>query len=224
MARLVLRNWELKVTALLVSTVLWLFVVSADRTQVAFATPVEYVGLDGDLVVLGTPREVVDVQLEAPRWSLARLTPSSVRVRVDVARLHPGDNVVRLLPEQVQAPPGVAVMRISPPWLRLALAPAATRTVPVVPQLRGVPADAYMLRRVTVEPPAVQVKGPRTTIEAQAAVPTVPVDVSGLRETVTRTVGLVLPESVYLTSERPVQVTVEVRPEGSMQRRGTGQR
>jgi YbbR domain-containing protein len=225
MIRLIVRNWELKLAAVVIAAALWFFVVSADRAQIAFATPVEYVGLESGLVVVGVPRETVDVQLEAPRWSIARLTPSSVRVRVDIAHLHPGDNTVRLLPEQVQAPPGATVTRISPAWLRVGVAPAATRTVAVVPQLRGVPAPDHALRRVVVEPSAVQVKGPRSTIEAQATIPTVPVDVSGLRDTVTRTVGLVLPESVYLTTEGPVQVTVEIRPEESMQlRRETGHR
>jgi YbbR domain-containing protein len=224
MSGLVLRNWELKVAAVIVAAVLWFFVVSADHAQVAFATPVEYVGLPSGLMVVGVPRETVDVQLEAPRWSVGRLTPSNVRVRVDVASVHPGDNAVRLLPEDVQAPPGVSVTRLSPSWLRVVVASAATKTVTVVPQLHGLPAPDFSLRRVLVDPPAVQVKGPRSTIEAQATVATVPVDVSGLRETVTRTVGLVLPESVYLTNEGPVRVTVEVRPADAMQRRGTGRR
>jgi len=217
--------WELKLAAVLVAAVLWFFVVNADRAQVELATPVEYVGLESGLVVVGNPRETVNVQLEAPRWSVGRLTPSSVRVRVDITQLHEGENSVRLLREHVQAPPGADVTRISPTWLRVIVAGAATRMVTVVPQLRGMPAADHTLRRVVVEPPAVQVKGPRSTIEAQATVTTVPVDVSGLRETVTRTVGLILPESVYLTADGPVQVTVEVRPEDTMQqRRGTGRR
>jgi YbbR domain-containing protein len=225
MTRALGHNWGLKLAAVIVASVVWFFVVSADRAQIAFATPVEYVGLEGGLVVVGTPRETVDVQLEAPRWSIARLTPSSVRVRVDISTLHEGDNSVRLLPEHVQAPPGADVTRISPTWLRVNVTSAVTKTVTVVPQLRGMPAPDHVLRRVVVDPPAVQVKGPRSTIEAQVTLATVPVDVSGLRETVTRTVGLVLPESVYLTSDRPVQVTVEVRPEDSMQqRRETGHR
>ena len=218
-------DWELKLAAVIVAAVVWFVVANGDRAQVELATPVEYVGLEPALVVVGTPRETVDVQLEAPRWVITRLTPSSVRIRVDIARLHEGENSVRLLREHVQVPPGADVTRISPTWLRVIVAGAATRMVRVVPQLRGVPAADHALRRVVVEPPAVQVKGPRSTIEAQATVPTMPVDVSGLRETVTRTVGLILPESVYLTADQPVRVTVEVRPEDAMQQgRGTGRR
>jgi YbbR domain-containing protein len=63
-----------------------------------------------------------------------------------------------------------------------------------------------------VEPTTVQIKGPRTTIEARTAVETLPVDVSGLRGPVTQTVGLALPDSVYPVDRRTVSVTVEIRP------------
>jgi hypothetical protein len=51
-------------------------------------------------------------------------------------------------------------------------------------------------------------------------VETVPVDVAGRRETVTQNVGLVLPESVYLTGQPRVLVTVEIKPEAPLTQRG----
>jgi len=51
----------------------------------------------------------------------------------------------------------------------------------------------------------------------------VPVDIAGRRETVSQSVGLALPESVYLTDQRKVQVTVEIKAEGPMRgARGEG--
>jgi YbbR domain-containing protein len=52
----------------------------------------------------------------------------------------------------------------------------------------------------------------------RTAVDTLPVDVSGRREAVTRTVGLVLPESIYPVDRRTVEVTVDIRPEETMRR------
>ena len=216
MPRWLIHNWELKLLAMLVAAIVWFFVVSADRSQIGFAAPVEYVGLEGSRVVLGTPRETVDVQLEAARWAAARLTPASVRVRVDVSKLGEGDHVVRLSTEQVEAPPGVQVLRVSPSTIRVSLASAAVKAVRVVPQIRGTPAAEHALGRVAVDPQIVEVKGPRTTIEGRTTVDTVPVDVTGIRHSITQSVGLLLPDSVYATTQRTVQVTVEIRPEDSM--------
>jgi YbbR domain-containing protein len=211
-----LHNWGLKVLAAGVACVVWFFVVGAERSQIGFAAPIEYFGLEGTRVVVGTPRETADVQLEAARWAATRITPASVRVRVDVSKLGEGEHLVPLSAQQVEAPPGVEVVRVSPAVVRLSIAGAAVRAVRVVPQIRGTPAPEHALARVVVEPQTVQVKGPRTTIEGRTTVDTAPIDVSGIRRSVTRTVGLLLPDSVYATTQRTVQVTVEIRPEDKM--------
>lgn len=222
MPRWLIHNWELKLLAIIVAAIVWFFVVGADRSQIGFAAPVEYVGLEGSRVVLGTPRETVDVQLEAARWAAERLTPASVRVRVDLSKLGEGDHLVPLSTDQVVAPAGVQVLGVWPAAVHLTLASAAVKTVRVVPQIHGTPAAEHALARVAVEPQVVEVKGPRTTIEGRTTVQTAPVDVSGIRHSVTRSVGLLLPDSVYATTQRTVQVTVEIRPEESMRARRPG--
>jgi YbbR domain-containing protein len=222
MPRWLLGNWKLKVLAIVVATVVWFFVVSADRSQIGFAAPIEYIGLEGSRVVVGTPREAVDVQLEAARWAAARLTPASVRVRVDVSKLSEGEHVVQLSREQVDVPSGVSVLRVWPPAVRLTVASAAVKPVRVIPQLRGTPADGHVVGAVAAEPQIVEVRGPRTTIESRASVETTPVDVTGLRHSITRSVGLLLPDSVYPTSQRTVQVSVEIRAEDAMRIRRSG--
>ena len=222
MPRWLVHNWQLKLLALLTATIVWFFVVSADRSQIGFAAPVEYVGLEGSRVVLGTPREAVDVQLEAARWAAARLTPATVRVRIDVSKLSEGEHVVPVSTDNVDVPPGVQVLRVWPSTVRVVLASAAVKAVRVVPQIRGTPAADHALGRVAVDPQIVEVKGPRTTIEGRTRVVTAPVDVTGVRHSITQSVGLLLPDSVYATTQRTVQVTVEIRPEDSMSVRQPG--
>jgi YbbR domain-containing protein len=218
MLRALVDGWQLKLLSLVLAVGLWLFVGTAERMEIALAVPIEYVGLEGPLALEGPRPESVEVQVRASRWAAARVSPASVRVRVDVGQLREGDNLVHLLAENVEAPPGVRVMRAAPAWATVRVARAATKTVPVVARLQGRPAPAHVLRRVVVEPSTVEIKGPRTTIELRTAVDTLPVDVSGRREAVTRTVGLVLPESIYSVDRRTVEVTVDIRPEETMRR------
>jgi YbbR domain-containing protein len=224
MLRGLLDHWQLKILALLLAIGLWFFIGSAKRTEIALALPIEYVGLEGPLTLEGPRRELVDVHLEATRWAADRVSPATVRVRVDVSRLREGDNVIHLTPDDVQALPGVRVTRVSPSWTTVHAIPAATRTVQVVPQVHGRPASNHVLGPVVVDPPTVQIKGPRTTIEARTVVETLPVDVSGLRTPVTQTVGLALPDSVYPVDRRTVSVTVEIRPEPGHPARPAGAR
>jgi YbbR domain-containing protein len=205
------RNWELKILAAVLAVIVWFFVVNANRSRFGFAAPVEYVGLGPGMVMLGAARETIDVQVEAARWAAARLAPADVRVRVNLARAREGDNTVQLSADDVQTPAGVNVVRVSPDTVRVTVAAAVTRALRVVAKLRGSPPADVQVSRVVVEPSTVQVKGPRTTIEEHATVETAPVDVTDLRHSITRTVGLQLPDSVYPTTQRTVQVTIEVR-------------
>lgn len=217
MLRLVTENWELKLVAVIVACTVWFFVATSDHSQLALAAPVEYVGLAPSLVVVAGQRDSVDVEVRAVRSVVARLSPETVRIRVDLKGIEEGESVVELTPSDVQIPPGAAVTRITPTRLHLIAAPAGTATVTVVPHIRGVPAAGYAVQRVVVEPPTVRITGPRSTIETRGEVSTLPIDVSGSRRSVSHSVGLMLPAATYLTRERTVRVTVEIAEDGMSQ-------
>jgi YbbR domain-containing protein len=208
-------NWELKLVSLAIASALWVFVVGGERVRMALGAPVEYAGLRENLTLLD-PRDSVDVEVEAPRWAASRIVPGALRVRVDLSTAREGESLVALSPALVQTPPGVAVTRITPSWVRVAAVTAITRAVQVVPQIRGTPAPRHAMRRVVVQPTTVEIRGPRSTIEKRDSVETLPVEISGSRETIKQTVGLVAPEAVSLVRERAVQVTVEIAPEDVM--------
>src|SRR3989442_2299844 len=216
MLRRLVANWELKILSVVIAFALWLVVAGSGKSQLATPGVVEYTGLGSDLVLVGRPRDSVQVELEATRWAVARLTPGAVRARVNLAGMREGDNITTLSPDLVEAPPGVTVRRVTPNRLQVTLAAAVAKTLRVVPQIRGAPEPDHAIHRVTVEPATVQVKGPRSTIEGRTTVETVPVHIAGRRDTVSQSVGLALPESVYLTDQRKVQVTVEIKSEEPM--------
>jgi YbbR domain-containing protein len=223
MLRRLTAHWEIKLIAVLVACTLWFFVATSEQSQLALTTPVEYVGLGPDLVLVDGQRETVDVEVRAVRSVVARLGPETVRVHVDLTGLEQGESVVQITPSDVQAPPGATVTRITPARLQLTVAPAATGAVKVVPQVRGLPAAGFTIQKVDVEPPTVRIKGPRSTIESRGEVSTLPIDVSGSRRSVSQSVGLMLPASTYLTRERTVRVTVEIA-EDAMSQEQSGSR
>lgn len=216
---LITRHWPLKLASLAIAVGLWLLVAVADRVHLAVSAPIEYVGVPADVLLIPDERDRVDLQLQAARFAANRVGADSVRVRVNVAPLAEGENRVLLSAGDVQAPPGVRVVRINPASLRVVVLPAAEATLPVTPQLRGQPAPGYAVARVVAEPSSVAVRGPRSTIGTRDTIETAPVDITGSRATVTQTVGLVLPEMVYPVRGGTVQVTVDIRPERAASRK-----
>ena len=90
---------------------------------------------------------------------------------------------------------------------------ATTRTVPVVPAVRGAVASGYWITRVTSDPTVVTVRGESAALSAIDQVTTAPIDVSGLGSDKTFQVALLLPaEGTSLVKAAQATVTVSVAP------------
>src|SRR2546426_3197631 len=157
MVRRLLANWELKLLSVVIAFALWLVVVGGGKSQLAVAAVVEYTGLDGDLVLVGRPRDTVDVELEAARWAVTRLTPGAIRVRASLSGMREGENVVALSPDLVQTPPGVVVRRGPPGRLPGRVAGAVAQTLRGGAPIPGPPQPDHAVLPVAAEPAPPQV-------------------------------------------------------------------
>lgn len=83
----------------------------------------------------------------------------------------------------------------------------ATKNVPVVPQVTGVPAAGFTVKNTSADPLTVQLSGSAETLGPVTSIKTEPVDVQGAKKNITKEVGLALPEGV---SAQPGQVEVMV--------------
>jgi YbbR domain-containing protein len=90
---------------------------------------------------------------------------------------------------------------------------ATTRTVPVVPAVRGAVAPGYWITHVTSDPTVVTVRGEGAAVGTIDQVTTAPIDVSGLGADRTFQVALLLPaEGTSLVKATQATVTVSVAP------------
>jgi hypothetical protein len=117
----IFRNWHLKLAALGLAAALWIFVMTSEKADMVVSAPVELESTPAGLNIVGDRPESVDVQRHGLRTTLVRVPLDQVRVRVSLAGARPGETVIRVLPEQVAVPPGVAVTRITPSRIRILL-------------------------------------------------------------------------------------------------------
>ncbi len=114
-------HWELKLLALLVSMVLWAFVMTSEKSDLIIAAPLELDGIPAGLEVLGERPDSVDVQLHGLRGALSRLGTDRVKARLSLAGSRAGEVTLRVLPEQITVPAGITVVRVNPSRVRLVL-------------------------------------------------------------------------------------------------------
>lgn len=204
-------HWELKLLSLLAAAVLWFLVVSGEKAQMGLPVPVEFVSIPAGLELAGERPDSVDVEVQGLRSVLARLSGDDLRALVSLAGSRAGESAIRLLPESIRAPRGVTVLRVSPGRLRVTLEPSERAMIRVVPRLTGQPPAGYRVGGVQVSPAEVEVRGPRSEIGRWREVETEPIDLSGLKGTVTRKAALGgLANSVRLVRGGGVEVTIGI--------------
>jgi len=101
-----------------------------------------------------------------------------------------------------------AVVQVTVPVLPT----ATTRTVPVVWSIRGAVAAGYQITRITVDPPAVTIRGEPDAISPIDHIDTGAADVSGLTGDKSFNVALLLPAGTSLFRQTGSTVTVSVAP------------
>jgi YbbR domain-containing protein len=158
---------------------------TTDPTEVTVVGPASSVNLvthaDAD-VNLTAVRSNIDLDYElTPRDAGGSIQPS-VRVEPATAR-------VKMAVQQLESP----------------------QIVPVEVQIQGTAAPGYNVTSIRPDPWNVEVRGSLETLQSLDSMLTEPVDVSGITQTVTRTVALQVPLGVQI--DRPnVSVEIQVEP------------
>ncbi len=95
-----------------------------------------------------------------------------------------------------------------------------TRTVPVVPNVKGAPASGYRVTSVRVDPAVVTISGPAKKMKNLNNVGTERLSLDGLTTRVSRKVRVVVPEGVSVLRGGAITITIEVQRErGARSRR-----
>src|SRR5690606_23631851 len=188
-------EWGLK----LFSLALGLAIFFAVRTDQEVTTTV------GLRLLLREPAGLINTH-EVPAEITVRLSGSAGAIRalaperfapvvLDLQSLEKGTTTLRIRDEHLGLPPELGIVSISPSTVTVRLETRTKKRVPVKPELRGAPADGFVVERATVDPGEVQVEGPQREVDEIRLVRTAPVDVAGATEDFTASVAYAVPGS-----------------------------
>jgi YbbR domain-containing protein len=187
-------NLSTLILALVLAVVVWISAVTAANPNIeeTRSVPLELIGLDSDMLVIGNVPTQVRVTLEAPSSVMDSISASenAVQAWVDISGLEPGTHDLEV---QVQINPSFRpVRRISviPEIVSITLEPLLTRTYPVNLEVTGEPAVGYQKGRLNSEPASVTISGAASLVTQIEGV-NAALDISGATETIEKDVALV---------------------------------
>jgi YbbR domain-containing protein len=212
------RNWFAKLFSLLLATLLWLTISTQANSEVGIVIPLEYRNIPPQLEVMGDTTNNVEVRLRGASVLLREISTRDISATVDLGGERSGERIVNLTPQNIRAPFGIDIVRVSPSQVRLNLEKTLVKSLPVVIRKDGEPASGYQIDSMTVTPTTVDVAGPESKVRAIDSVPTALVRVDGKKASFSGPVDLDLPDPMLrLQYLSPVQIRVNIRERGSKQ-------
>lgn len=214
--RFFFRNLGTKLLALAIALVVW-FALSGQRreriSERGYRIPLSLVNIPAQTMVASPLPGAVDVRVRGSFTALRQLEPEKLEAVIDLLDARPGERLYRLAPEDINVPPEVEIIALSPPEIRVVLDSIAERFLPIVPALAGEPAAGSELVDVTVDPRIARVIGPAAALAKMTGVGTDPVALGG-RSATFSSATTVLPNvpGVRVREGQVVNVTVRIGP------------
>jgi YbbR domain-containing protein len=189
--RWLVRNLSSLLLAFVLAVVVWVSAVTAANPNIEWErlVPIEMIGLDPDMLLIGNVPTQVRVTLRAPKTVADRISSSenSVRAWVDVSGLEAGTHDLGVQVHINEAFQPVRLIMRNPETVSLTLEPLVTLTLPVELRVDGEPAIGYQKGTPSRVPAFVTISGPRSVVNQVIAIQT-RLDISDATETVERDV------------------------------------
>lgn len=201
-----------KLTSFALALMAWSYVQGTHVDQVKARVVVQWELPIGLVAVEPLPTSIV-VNLEGSRFATRRAAGNALMLPIDLRASTVGEHGLDFQSFELSGlQGGVAPLSYSPSSVRFMLDEVATKKVRVGPVQVGDPDAAYVIERLSIRPPVVELRGPREVVKSLYEVTTKPIDVSGVKASQELVVSLDLPRGLGLVSDVPVIAELEVGP------------
>jgi len=184
--KLILENWSIKLLSLCLSLSLWFYVTSKGKTEITLTVPLELRNIPQNVAVVGDVTGSLEVRVQGQERALRDVASGKRVVGVlDLSLAKVGENTVRLSPDDILRPSGVAVAYLSPSEVKVKLEPLVRRAIRIEPVLHGTPAAGFRVKKISTSPSRITVEGPASMMNRLNDLQTLPIDIQGARADVT---------------------------------------
>jgi YbbR domain-containing protein len=193
MIRWLATNLRTFLWAFIMALAVWVAAVSAaDPDEIRIypnPIPVEIVGQDPGLVIIGDVPEQVELTLRAPSsvWETLLNEENAIRAILDLSGLSDGQHPLEIQIQIASRP--VRIISTTPRTATVTLEPLDTRTFPIELVITGVPAIGYQAGEPQFVPEEIIISGPQSQVDRVDQV-RVSLNLAGVRERIDQIVAV----------------------------------
>lgn len=210
MKKLLFENFGLKITAVLLSVLLWLFATSRGLSEIALDIPLEFRDIPPGLELISHSVKIVSLNIKGQERIIRNMRPSDIRVFIDLSKAKTGEGVYSINKNTIKLPSTVTVTNISPSHVKVLLEESVTKTVQVRPVIVGTPESGFYVKSISVIPENVAIEGAKSKVTIVDKIKTETLDITGFKETFTRDLELDTTGTNIRTRAKDVTVKVVI--------------
>ena len=219
---LLFHNMTLKISSLVLATVLWLHATTLHTYEEELAVDLQVSGIADSLVVVSPLPDKAHVSFRGKGDQLWWLFLRKPYIELSAEGVGPGTKELPIYPDHVSLPAvlDVQVTNIgSPRSVKLNMDRRVRKTVPVIVSTVGLPSKEVVRvdDRIAVDPAHVTLEGPAQNVDSLDIVPSEPLDLTGAKGPVARTLRLQLPDNPLIKASTDA-VTARVQFERQIDR------
>jgi len=213
----ILRNWGLKILALVLSFVLWISLIPEERSfsEKTVTVSLETLNIPSGMELVQKPDKTIDVTIRAPNRIIDSISPANVFAKLDLGKASVFQQDYPLNDSMISIPPGCQVVRISPNKVRLKLEATREMLLEVTPAVIGEPKAGFKAVKIELSPSRVLVQGPESKLTEKDKVTTSPINISAIDATSDFTADLILPRPELRLRSTQTRVRIRVIVEES---------
>jgi YbbR domain-containing protein len=220
------KNWKIRIAALAIAFVCWGIVKTMEKTITAISVPLELETAENyeafAQTINGTPIQKITLNILCSKREKNALRPIDYKGKIDLTSEI--ENVIpsyELKAEEnfiYKGPAGnkdqYFIKSMVPSKIRITIDKRTYKSLPVKVVVTGKPADGYVVSKISVEPPVIDVNGPSTTIDKITELKTKIINIDGLNKTLPKDVELepVDPGIVLETSKVKITIGINTSP------------
>ncbi len=216
---LLFHNLIWKLLSLAIAVVIWALVATEPELATFASVRLEYKNLPEGLEISSEPVSSVVLELSGPSGALRGMGDAThPEVVLDMSGAASGVQTFSINDRNVKLMRGVHLVRVRPSQVRFEFEPRRSNTVPVRVRFLGEGQNGYVVSTYHVDPPEMEIAGPRSHVARTTAVFADPIDLAHTTGTTEFHVNVFTDDSFVRfvnTPEAAVTVTMKKKDSGA---------
>lgn len=208
-----MRGYQIRyaLLALVISAVLWAMTHGTSKIERGFDIPVVFEGVPESLVITKKSTQEVNIRVLGPRSALRDISPNDLEYGVNLEGAKPGKAVYIVDETTIELPMGARILSRSPATIDLEFERRGRKSVRVVADLEGEPAEGFVVTEVELNPPRIWLAGARSEVLRLSEVMTETIDMAGLEASIDREVRVSLGAGhIWVDQDEPIRLRIQI--------------